>query len=830
MKNKNPKYISLKNKIVIVSSVFTVAIIIIFGTANFIEIRKILRDSIYTQNIMIADLLSDSMSRIVDEEIEDILVYISDDSRNESIEDSNLRYEHMPSDELNAYMTSMDEKWYSSPEDSALIKEYTKNTIAKELVDISINNPDIVEIFITDRYGGTVAASHKISDFYQADEKWWQKTSAFEVGGVFLGDIIYDESAGMRGLILATPIYNESEKFIGVCKLVLDADRVLAPIKDFANGRKRLVMVVDNSGIVVYNQNPALNGKLLLGDIVRQDISDSISGYFISKKPNLQNTDSFVAYSNVDNPFLIENEIIWKIFASYDVAEAFRPLRELFLIELLLITIMVLIFLPVIFFLVSRFIEPLQIIFAGIDEISNGSLDYRIKKLANDEFGMLAEMINNMSINIKKRTTSISHLNKEIAAHKCTELDLKESQLRYKSIYSVSKDAIMILSSSGKFISGNEATTKLFNCSDEKEFLSYGPSDLSPEYQPDGSPSSVKANEMMAKAMERGSHFFEWTHRKVGGEDFFADVMLVKMLLKGDHVLHATVHDVTDRKLAERVLKENRALLREQARRLEKANEGVKLLYKELEEKNKRLEKLDELKTQFLSTVSHELRTPLTITKEGINLILDKIPGDINKKQEEVLIMAKNNIDRLARIINDLLDISKIEAGKTELKKEVVDLAHIIKGVVSLFKPAALKEGIDIRANIPKEAAVILADADKITQVFTNLVGNALKFTKKGFVTISVKSKVDAIECCVSDTGVGVSEEGLLSMFDKFQQLGSNSISKERGTGLGLSIAKSIIELHGGSVWAESKLGEGTKVIFVLPRPKTQGKGRGKGK
>jgi len=472
------------------------------------------------------------------------------------------------------------------------------------------------------------------------------------------------------------------------------------------------------------------------------------------------------------------------------------------------------------------------------DKPPSGCLFKKSKKDNNSHTGEVAAPGTDTALSVaaapifdsKGRPAGSIHICKDISKHKSMIDALYESELRHKALYEASKDAIMILVPGKRFISGNPAAIELFGCKNEKEFCSKMPIDFSPEYQPDGSPSSVKVNEMIAKAMERGLHFFEWTHRKVGGKVFFADVVLVKMLLKGDHVLHSTVRDVTDRKLAERVLKENRVQLAKQAWGLEKANKGVKLLYKELEEKNKRLEKLDELKTQFLSTVSHELRTPLTITKEGISLILDKIPGDINKKQEEVLIMAKNNIDRLSRIINDLLDISKIEAGKTELKKKVVDLAHIIKGVVSLFKPTALKEGIDIRANIPKEAAVILADADKITQVFTNLVGNALKFTKKGFVTISVKSKVDVIECCVSDTGVGVSEEGLLSMFDKFQQLGSNSISKESGTGLGLSIAKSIIELHGGSVWAESKLGEGTKVIFALPRPKTQGKGRGKDK
>ncbi len=421
------------------------------------------------------------------------------------------------------------------------------------------------------------------------------------------------------------------------------------------------------------------------------------------------------------------------------------------------------------------------------------------------------------------------HICKDISRYNKITDALYESELRHKALYETSKDAIIILAPGKRFISGNPAAIKLFGCKNEKEFCSKTPADLSPEYQPDGSLSSAKANEMMTRAMKRGLHFFEWKHRKIGGKDFFADVILVKMLLKGKYVLHTTVRDVTDRKLAERALEENRAQLAEQAWRLKKTNEGVRLLYKELEEKNKKLKKLDELKTQFLSAVSHELRTPLTITKEGINLVLDKIPGDTNKKQEEVLVMAKNNIDRLSRIINDLLDISKIEAGKEELKKEVVDLAHIIKDVASFFKPAAFKKGVDIKADTPDKRVDIFADPDKITQVFTNLVGNALKFTQEGCVTISVKSKSDLIECYVSDTGIGVSEEGLLRMFDKFKQLGNSATNTEKGTGLGLSIAKSIVELHDGSIWAEAAPKKGTRVVFVLPkhRKKTKAKTSG---
>lgn len=418
----------------------------------------------------------------------------------------------------------------------------------------------------------------------------------------------------------------------------------------------------------------------------------------------------------------------------------------------------------------------------------------------------------------KGRLIGSIHITKDISERKRITDALRESELRYKAIYEASRDAIMILVPGKRFINANPATVKLFGCKNEKEFCSKTPADLSPELQPDGTLSSLKADKMTAKAMKKGAHFFEWTHKKVDGKVFFAEVVLVKMLLKGEHVLHATVRDVTRHKIADEKLKKQKAMLAEQTWGLKKTNEGIKLLYKELEEKNRRLEKLDELKTQFLSTVSHELRTPLTITKEGINLILDRIPGDINKKQEEVLNMSRNNIDRLTRIINDLLDISKIESGKMELSKQPVDLNKIVNDTASFFAPAAEKKHIYIKVDMPGKGLKVSADADKLAQVFTNLVGNAMKFTERGGITISAKVKDNRIECAVSDTGPGIAEKDLNSAFDKFQQLGSTAMNKEKGTGLGLSIAKSIVEMHNGSMWAESKTGRGTRIVFVLPK------------
>lgn len=244
-----------------------------------------------------------------------------------------------------------------------------------------------------------------------------------------------------------------------------------------------------------------------------------------------------------------------------------------------------------------------------------------------------------------------------------------------------------------------------------------------------------------------------------------------------------------------------------------------KRILEELKQKNIELEKLDQLKSDFVSIVSHELRTPLSITKEGISLVLDGVTGSINSKQSKILTTSKNNIDRLARIINSLLDVSKIESGKVELRKKIVDLGVLIKNVISSFENAAKAKGLELRANLPKgQSFNLYVDEDRMMQVFTNLIGNSLKFTEKGHIDISLKQGEYETEFMVSDTGIGIAAEDLPKVFTKFLQFGRTPGAGEKGTGLGLSIAKGLVELHRGKIWVESEPGKGTRFIFTLPK------------
>jgi len=275
-----------------------------------------------------------------------------------------------------------------------------------------------------------------------------------------------------------------------------------------------------------------------------------------------------------------------------------------------------------------------------------------------------------------------------------------------------------------------------------------------------------------------------------------------------------------------KALKKCQEELEAQAWGINKTNDAIKLLYKELAEKNKKLQELDQLKSDFVSTVSHELRTPLTTMKEFASIIADEIPGKLNDEQKEYVGIIKGNIDRLARLINDLLDISKIEAGKLELRKKFVNIVNLAEDVVLILKPKADEKDISLKTSFQGALPEVYIDPDKIIQVFTNLIGNAIKFTpRNGEIVVELIDKSEEVECRVTDTGVGISPENLEKVFKRFQQFNREAGAGAKGTGLGLAITKELVNTHNGEIWVESQPGKGTKFAFTLPKHTAAAKG-----
>ena len=245
-----------------------------------------------------------------------------------------------------------------------------------------------------------------------------------------------------------------------------------------------------------------------------------------------------------------------------------------------------------------------------------------------------------------------------------------------------------------------------------------------------------------------------------------------------------------------------------------------------VEKANRKLRELDQLKSTFLANMSHELRTPMNAIIGYTDLLVDGVDGPVNEEQEKSLKRIANNSRYLLQLINDILDISKIESGKVKLEPKELDIKWIVESVIPTFEPLIKEKGLTLSDSIDEDLALVYGDEDAIRQVLMNLLSNAIKFTSKGGITITARPSDRGIkpgespifaEVCVEDTGIGIKEEDLGTIFDKFVQVDLTTVRQGEGTGLGLSIARGLVALHKGMMWATSKYKEGTKFHFTIP-------------
>jgi len=246
----------------------------------------------------------------------------------------------------------------------------------------------------------------------------------------------------------------------------------------------------------------------------------------------------------------------------------------------------------------------------------------------------------------------------------------------------------------------------------------------------------------------------------------------------------------------------------------------------ELEQANIQLKRFDELKSTFLANMSHELRTPLNSILGYTDLILDRVDGEITDEQEKSLTKVQKNAKHVLTLINDVLDISRIESGRMELDLKPVNIKDLIGETVSALDPLIHKKGLALETAFDEGLPLVHADPDKVRQVVTNLVDNAIKFTSEGRVTVQAKASEIGrgeggpprlVEVCISDTGKGIRKRDLNRLFDKFRTLDTLAATQYKGAGLGLSICKGLVEMQGGEIWVKSTYRQGTTFCFTLP-------------
>jgi PAS domain S-box-containing protein len=369
----------------------------------------------------------------------------------------------------------------------------------------------------------------------------------------------------------------------------------------------------------------------------------------------------------------------------------------------------------------------------------------------------------------------------DITERKRAEEAQRTSEIRYRRLFETAKDGILILDAeTGTIIDVNPFLIELLGFSHEQLM---GEAIWEIGLFKDIASNKEKFMELHRQGYARYENLpLETADGRKIEVEFVSNVYTV------DHkkVVQCNIRDITERKRAE----------------------------KEIEEKQRETIKM---KLDFISMVSHELRTPLTVIKEGIALITNGSTGEINEEQEELLGLSKKNVDRLAKFINDVLDFQKLEAGRMKIDARPNDINKIVRDVYDMMTLAAKDIGIDILLELDNRLPIVGFDNDKITQVLTNLVDNAVKFTEKGNIVVKTSEENGMIHVSVSDTGCGIRKKDLSRLFGRFEQLSTGGERKTGGTGLGLAICKGIIERHNGKIWVDSVFGKGSKFTFTLP-------------
>ena len=369
--------------------------------------------------------------------------------------------------------------------------------------------------------------------------------------------------------------------------------------------------------------------------------------------------------------------------------------------------------------------------------------------------------------------------------------DREASDERFRILFERSSDAHLLYDETG-VIDCNDATLRMLRADRKVAVIGRSPMDLAPRRQPDGRLSVIVGEQMRQLARLRGYCRFEWMHQRFDGSQFPVEVTLTPVRLNGRDVILSVWHDIAERKMAEDALR----LAKEAA------------------------ESANRTKSEFMTRMNHELRTPLTAIIGFSRVLLQGKEGSLPAGMQRYVERIRVNGMHLLSLINQILDVAKVEAGRMELEMDTVAVDGLVRDTIAMLETTAEAKGLRVRGEIPPRVGPIVTDEGKLRQILINLVGNAIKFTNEGEVCVEVRTDPVThrpMSVTVVDTGIGIPIERQHKVFDPFEQGDSSTRRQFGGTGLGLSIVKTFAGLIGARVSVESEVGRGTSFTLTLP-------------
>jgi PAS domain S-box-containing protein len=466
----------------------------------------------------------------------------------------------------------------------------------------------------------------------------------------------------------------------------------------------------------------------------------------------------------------------------------------------------------------------------AVDAVNRGAYAYFVKPVDPDEMKTtIANALKQqrLSLENKRLVESLQHSNKllfeaneelkkEIAERQWAEEALKESEEKYRTLVENSLTGVFI-HQDGKYVFVNDRFAQIHGYTVQELLGKHHLALIHPDDRE--AIKEIAAKRLKGEAVPRQ---YEIRRLKKDGETIWCEMIVTLVEYKGKPAIMGNVVDITERKRMERELQEKNEQLDAQNEELQSQSEELMAQQQELMEKTSQLEKASRAKSEFLAHMSHELRTPLNAIIGFSELMLDGVPGEVNEAQRECLNDILRSGQHLLGLINDVLDLAKIESGRMELKVSSFSIGNLIESVRSAIMTRLVPRKQTLEISVEKGLPPVRADKAKVRQVLLNLLSNSTKFTPDGG-KLRVEAAREDSWCRVSviDNGIGIRKEDQEKIFESFRQVDTPLHGNESGTGLGLTIAKQIVEKHGGRIWVESEYGKGSKFSFTLPLAKT---------
>jgi len=722
------------------------------------------------------------------------------------------------------------------------------NNIRRVITHYFNNSKAYTEIFILNPSTGKILVSTEtyMEGEDRSDENFF--TEPLQSGELFIRDIYYSNKLAAYAMMYAIPIFDtqqNSKNIVGILVVRIDLKSTLYKmlLKRVGLGETGETIIVNKAGLALnelrWYDNAPLNLKISAEPVIK-----AIKGNTgIAFTKDYRGKKILAAYTYIPEPG-------WGFVCKQDITELYAPIHELLKYFMILFSITLALILGLILLISNAITKPIIDITKVAKKINEGDYSARNAIRSRDELGFLAGSANEMAASIESRLA----IEKSVRA--ISETMIKTLSIRdfgtelLKQLMEITKanmSTFYILNEgTSKYehftsIGANEELLKSFNAENpegefgkvlskkEISYLKDIPEDTIFKFQ-------TTAGDAIPKEIITIPVLVDSTVvaliSLVNINKFSNEIYkIIKQVWMGINTSYSNlIANERTRILAENLQEINQKLeaqseeLQEQNEELISQEEELKQQGEELEEQNIELEnqqtmveEANRLKSEFLSNMSHELRTPLNSILALSGALLMQAGKKLTDEENNYLKIVERNGKQLLKLINDILNISKIEAGKIEINRQEFSLSDTIRKIIESIEPLAEKKNLEIRTNIAKDIPKLHSDEAKLFQILQNIAANAVKFTEEGYIEISAEKFAESVQISVKDTGIGMTEQDQEHVFDEFRQIDGSTSRQFEGTGLGLSISAKLVKILGGKIQVGSTPGVGTIFTITIP-------------